>query len=154
MAPEYAMEGLFSVKSDVYSFGVLLLEIISGKKNTGFHLSGQGVSLVSHAWTLWSESENQGLDLVDPSLKNSHNPSEVVKCIHIALLCLQDDPADRPTMSSVVRMLGNETTFTAFQQPSQPNFTVQRFTRKRAESTPEDISISINDVTVTSVSPR
>ncbi|KAL9670211.1 hypothetical protein QQ045_007762 [Rhodiola kirilowii] len=154
MAPEYAMEGLFSVKSDVYSFGVLLLEIISGKKNTGFHLSGQGLSLVSHAWTLWSESENQGLDLVDPSLKNSHNPSEVVKCIHIALLCLQDDPADRPTMSSVVRMLGNETTFTAFQQPSQPNFTVQRFTRKRAESTPEDISTSINDVTVTSVSPR
>lgn len=33
MAPEYAMEGLFSVKSDVYSFGVLLLEIISGRRN-------------------------------------------------------------------------------------------------------------------------
>nr|KJB67997.1 hypothetical protein B456_010G221100 [Gossypium raimondii] len=38
MAPEYAMEGLFSVKSDVFSFGVLLLEIISGKRNNGFHL--------------------------------------------------------------------------------------------------------------------
>jgi len=37
MSPEYAMEGLFSVKSDVFSFGVLLLEIISGKKNTGFY---------------------------------------------------------------------------------------------------------------------
>jgi len=36
MAPEYAMEGLFSVKSDVYSFGVLLLEILSGRRNTSF----------------------------------------------------------------------------------------------------------------------
>lgn len=37
MSPEYAMEGLFSVKSDVYSFGILLLEIISGRKNTGYY---------------------------------------------------------------------------------------------------------------------
>ena len=48
MAPEYAMEGLFSVKSDVFSFGVLLLEIISGKKNSGFYLSELGQSLISY----------------------------------------------------------------------------------------------------------
>ncbi|KAL8157014.1 hypothetical protein AgCh_001932 [Apium graveolens] len=39
MSPEYAMEGLFSIKSDVFAFGVLLLEIISGRKNTGFRNS-------------------------------------------------------------------------------------------------------------------
>ena len=33
MAPEYAIDGLFSIKSDVFSFGVLLLEIVSRKKN-------------------------------------------------------------------------------------------------------------------------
>ena len=48
MAPEYAMEGLFSVKSDVFSFGVLLLEIVSGKKNTGFYLSDHGQSLLTY----------------------------------------------------------------------------------------------------------
>jgi len=48
MAPEYAMEGLFSVKSDVFSFGVLLLEIISGKKNSGFYLSELGQRLLSY----------------------------------------------------------------------------------------------------------
>ncbi|KAL1165630.1 hypothetical protein V6Z11_A06G140600 [Gossypium hirsutum] len=46
VAPEYAMEGLFSVKSDVFSFGVILLEIISGKKNNGFHLSEHGMEIM------------------------------------------------------------------------------------------------------------
>ena len=39
MSPEYALEGLFSTKSDVFSFGVLMLEILSGRKNTGFYNS-------------------------------------------------------------------------------------------------------------------
>jgi serine/threonine protein kinase len=37
MSSEYVLHGLFSVKSDVFSFGVVLLEIISGKKNTEFY---------------------------------------------------------------------------------------------------------------------
>lgn len=37
MAPEYAMTGRFSEKSDVYSFGVLILEIVSGRKNSSFY---------------------------------------------------------------------------------------------------------------------
>lgn len=49
MSPEYAMEGQFSVKSDVYSFGVLLLEIITGRKNSGFYLEDAASSnLVGH----------------------------------------------------------------------------------------------------------
>ncbi|MFQ6625485.1 hypothetical protein Gotur_005183 [Gossypium turneri] len=66
MAPEYAMEGLFSVKSDVFSFGVLLLEIISGKRNNGFHLSECGESLLTFAWKLWSKGE--GMELLDKHL--------------------------------------------------------------------------------------
>lgn len=48
MAPEYAMEGQFSAKSDVFSFGVILLEIISGKKNSGFHLTKRASSLLKY----------------------------------------------------------------------------------------------------------
>lgn len=48
MAPEYAMEGLFSVKSDVFSFGVIVLEIISGKRNSGFHLTGHAQTLLAY----------------------------------------------------------------------------------------------------------
>jgi serine/threonine protein kinase len=48
MSPEYALNGIFSVKSDVFSFGVVLLEIISGKKNTGFYQSELAMSLLGY----------------------------------------------------------------------------------------------------------
>lgn len=47
IAPEYAMEGLYSVKSDVFSFGVLLLEIITGRRNAGSNWSNQGPGLLT-----------------------------------------------------------------------------------------------------------
>ena len=42
------MDGLFSVKSDVFSFGVMMLEIISGKKSTGFYQSNDSLNLVRY----------------------------------------------------------------------------------------------------------
>jgi serine/threonine protein kinase len=48
MSPEYVLHGLFSVKSDVFSFGVVLLEIISGTKNTGFYQSELAMSLIAY----------------------------------------------------------------------------------------------------------
>ena len=48
MSPEYAMHGQYSMKSDVYSFGVLVLEIISGKKNSSFYQTDGAHDLVSY----------------------------------------------------------------------------------------------------------
>jgi len=48
MSPEYALEGLFSFKSDVFSFGVVVIETISGKRNTGFHEPEKSLSLLGH----------------------------------------------------------------------------------------------------------
>jgi len=48
MAPEYAIDGIFSIKSDVYSFGILLLEIINGKKNKGLSYSNHSYNLIGH----------------------------------------------------------------------------------------------------------
>ncbi|KAH9726698.1 cysteine-rich receptor-like protein kinase 25 [Citrus sinensis] len=145
MAPEYAMEGLFSVKSDVFSFGVLLLEIISGRKNTRFYLYEQGQSLLTYTWKLWCEGNAQGL--VDPVLKQSFILEELLKRIHIGLLCVQEDPADRPTVPSVVVMLATDTI--TLPQPTQPAFSVGRV------KSSSDLKVcSANEVTLSTVSPR
>ncbi|KAF8029027.1 hypothetical protein BT93_E1642 [Corymbia citriodora subsp. variegata] len=115
MAPEYVTKGSISVKSDVFSFGVLLLEIISGRKNY-FHLHGE--SLLTFAWKLWSEG--RGLEFINPLIKEPCDGVEVLKCMHIGLLCVQEKLVDRPTMSLVVRMLGGNTIPT--NRPSQPDW--------------------------------
>ncbi|KDO41769.1 hypothetical protein CISIN_1g045271mg, partial [Citrus sinensis] len=145
MAPEYALEGLFSVKSDVFSFGVLLLEIISGRKDTRFYLYEQGQSLLTYTWKLWCEGNAQ--ELMDPVLKESFILEELLKRIHIGLLCVQEDPADRPTMSSVVFMLATDTI--TLLQPTQPAFSVGRV------KSPSDLKVcSANEVTLSTLSPR
>ncbi|KAI3419808.1 KxDL domain-containing protein, partial [Psidium guajava] len=150
MAPEYAMHGLFSVKSDVFSFGVLLLEIISGRKNNGFHLGEDGESLLTFVWKL--HSEGRGLELIDPLMKESCDGVEVLKCIHIGLLCVQEDPAARPTMSLVVHILGSNTI--TLKQPSQPAFSVGRDAKKLDYVVPSQDAFTVCGVTVSDVSPR
>ncbi|KAF8411269.1 hypothetical protein HHK36_003816 [Tetracentron sinense] len=116
MSPEYAMDGLFSIKSDVFSFGVILLEIISGKRNNGFYHEDRFLNLIKHTWDFWSE--DRALDLVDSSMAGSYSAHEVLRCIHVGLLCVQESARDRPPMSTVIFMLGNETTLPPPKQPA------------------------------------
>ncbi|PQQ01514.1 G-type lectin S-receptor-like serine/threonine-protein kinase [Prunus yedoensis var. nudiflora] len=131
MSPEYALDGTFSVKSDVYSFGVVLLEIISGKKNTGFYQSKQTFSLINYAWRLWTE--NKGLELMDKTLNESCNKSQFIKCVNVGLLCVQEDPVDRPTMSNVLTMLDSEIAISP--TPKQPAFLIRRGNSSTTSST-------------------
>ncbi|CAN4084004.1 unnamed protein product [Withania somnifera] len=122
LSPEYALEGLFSIKSDVFAFGVVVLEIISGKRNLELF---EGTNLLGHTWKLWME--NRALELMDPTLVDTFNESEVVKCINVALLCVQEDSGDRPTMSNVIIMLGSSES-RALSRPTQPAFITRRNT--------------------------
>ncbi|KAG0478940.1 hypothetical protein HPP92_013659 [Vanilla planifolia] len=148
MPPEYAMEGLFSVKSDVFSFGVLLLEIISGQRNTTFHKYGKALNLLSHAWELWKEGKL--LDILDPCLADKIPTSEASKCIVVALLCVQENASDRPTMLQVVAMLGSENA--TLINPKKPAF----FTAE-SEGAAEVRTVgfsSVNDITFTALEGR
>ncbi|XP_039168345.1 putative cysteine-rich receptor-like protein kinase 35 [Eucalyptus grandis] len=107
MSPEYAMHGQFSQKSDVYSFGVLLLEIICGKRNDYYYQSDGGEALASYAWKHWRD--NVPWEILDPVLGESYSRSQVLRCIHIGFLCVQEDPANRPTMASIVLALSSQT---------------------------------------------
>ncbi|KAK7262704.1 hypothetical protein RJT34_30280 [Clitoria ternatea] len=106
MPPEYAVRGCFSIKSDVFSFGVIVLEIVSGKKIREFSDPEHCHNLLGHAWRLWSEGRQ--LELLDEVLRERSTPSEVMRCIQVGLLCVQQKPGDRPDMSSVVLMLNGD----------------------------------------------
>ncbi|KAJ6833394.1 receptor-like serine/threonine-protein kinase SD1-8 isoform X1 [Iris pallida] len=147
MSPEYAMEGIFSLKSDVFSYGVLVLEIISGKKNRGAYAVSAYMNLVAHAWSLWNEG--RALELVDGSMGNSFSINDVIRCIKVGLLCVQEHPEDRPLMSSVIVMLGTD--IVSLPEPKQPGFVARTcHSEQEPSSSKQD---SCNDLTNT-LNPR
>ncbi|KAL9243535.1 hypothetical protein vseg_017410 [Gypsophila vaccaria] len=117
MPPEYVAHGRFSIKTDVYSFGVLVLEIISGHKVSQ---TKNGDSLLSFVWRNWSEGS--ALNIVDTTMSDV-NATEALRCINIGLLCVQENAAKRPIMSSIVLMLNSQSV--SFAAPSRPAFLVQ-----------------------------
>lgn len=115
MAPEYVLSGEYSDKSDVYSFGIIALEIVSGEKNRILYESPQREDLPFHAWRLWNAGE--AIKLMDPTLQNSCSKSEVMRCIQIAMLCVQVNAMRRPKIAAAVLML---TGSVALPMPSAP----------------------------------
>ncbi|KAM4092600.1 hypothetical protein ACB094_06G052500 [Castanea mollissima] len=144
MPPEYAIDGLFSVKSDVYSFGVLVLEIVSGKRNRGFCHPNHNLNLLGHAWRLYKEDRQ--LELIDKLENESCNPNEVLRSIHVGLLCVQQCPEYRPTMSTVVLMLSSET---ALPEPKEPGFHTGRYLSEMDSSPVKQEGSSTNGLTIT-----
>ncbi|KAJ6995883.1 G-type lectin S-receptor-like serine/threonine-protein kinase At4g27290 isoform X2 [Populus alba] len=149
MSPEYAMEGLFSIKSDVFSFGVLVLEIVSGRKNTSFYHS-DSLNLLGHAWKLWNS--NKALDLMDPSLGDPPSTATLLRYINIGLLCVQESPADRPTMSDVISMIVNE--HVALPEPRQPAFVAGRNVAEQRPLMSSSGVPSVNSMTITAIDGR
>ncbi|XP_051125769.1 receptor-like serine/threonine-protein kinase SD1-8 [Andrographis paniculata] len=144
MSPEYAMEGLFSIKSDVFAFGVLLLEIVSGRKNTGFYGS-DCLNLLGHVWNLWIN--DRVMELVDPRMEIPS--SSPVRYIHVGLLCVQESPLHRPTMVDVVAMLNGDPA--SFATPRHPAFTVGR---SQVSSSSGQENMSVNGLTVSFMEAR
>ncbi|CAL8992192.1 unnamed protein product [Prunus brigantina] len=121
MAPEYLIYGRFSVKSDVFSFGVLVLEILSGKRISSFQNGENEEDLLSYAWRNWRD--DTVANIMDPKLTTGLG-IEMMRCIHIALLCVQENVASRPSMASVVSMLNSHSVTLSL--PSRPAYYLQQ----------------------------
>ncbi|KHN40584.1 Cysteine-rich receptor-like protein kinase 25 [Glycine soja] len=158
MSPEYAMFGQFSDKSDVYSFGVMILEIISGKKNIGSyepHRVADG--LLNFVWRHWKDETP--LNTLDPKLRDNYSNIEVIKCIRIGLLCVQENPDARPTMLTIVSYLSSHSI--ELPSPQEPTFflyhrmdpTVAHESSSR-QSTNNSIPSSINEMSISKFYPR
>lgn len=77
-------------------------------------------------------------DLMDPMLRETCNASEFMRCVTVGLLCVQEDPSERPTMSNVLFMLGSETA--SLPSPKQPAFVMRRSLSSTASSSkPESV---------------
>ncbi|XP_076897974.1 G-type lectin S-receptor-like serine/threonine-protein kinase At4g27290 [Bidens hawaiensis] len=149
MAPEYARGGIFSIKSDVYSFGVLVLEIVCGEKNRDFVHKEHCNILIGLAWEL--HNEGKSLQLFDRCLGEPINVSQVIRSIHVGLLCVQGRPEDRPTMASAILMLESEGPLPS---PREPGFYVGITKDDSRESSCSHGKTSNNDLSITMLNGR
>ncbi|KAL9236657.1 hypothetical protein vseg_011298 [Gypsophila vaccaria] len=147
MAPEYVTSGHFSVKSDIFSYGVILLEIVSGRRINSAEQDIQDENLQHCAWRLWDEGNH--LEFRDPALGNDFSKDQVERCLHVGLLCIQDDPAKRPNIASVLFMLHTEPI--PLPLPELPSTFPYR-SRKQAVSHGSDVVLS--DDLITELSAR
>ncbi|XP_019196924.1 PREDICTED: putative serine/threonine-protein kinase [Ipomoea nil] len=106
LAPEYAVRGQLTYKADIYSFGVLLMEIICGRCNTNTRLPVGEQYLLEKTWRLYERGEMELL--VDSLLDGEFDAEEACRYLKVGLLCTQDAPKLRPSMSTIVKMLIGE----------------------------------------------
>ncbi|KAG0483925.1 hypothetical protein HPP92_012009 [Vanilla planifolia] len=118
MAPECIARGAFSAKSDVFSYGMLVLQIVTGRRNGSFIEIGRALNLQTYVWQHWNQGKAE--DVIDQALRGPYELEEVLRCLIIGLLCVQEDPANRPSMASVVLMLGGATE--TLPAPSLPGY--------------------------------
>ncbi|KAM6553650.1 hypothetical protein CsatB_014412 [Cannabis sativa] len=151
MSPEYTIDGIFSLKSDVFSFGVLVLEIVSGRKNRGFRHPKHKLNLLGHAWILYKEGKSLEL-VIDRLHEESCNIPQVLRSIQVALLCVQNNPQDRPNMSYVVLMLSSDI---PLEEPKEPGFFTNRdLIDSDSMSTIREKSTTLNRLTITMLEAR
>ncbi|EHA8586209.1 cysteine-rich receptor-like protein kinase 10 [Cocos nucifera] len=126
MAPEYVMHGSLSTKADVFSFGVVVLELVSGQKNSSFVPNQEAQSLLEWAWKLFKKGRS--LEMMDPTLRSTAVPEQVAMCVHIGLLCTQSDPKLRPDMKRVVVILSKKPS--TLEEPIRPGILGSRYRRR------------------------
>lgn len=102
IAPEYAYTLKVDEKSDVYSFGVVLLELVSGKKPVGEF--GDGVDIVQWVRMMTNGNKEGVLEILDKRLPTVPI-HEAMHVFYVAMLCVEEQAVERPTMREVVQIL-------------------------------------------------
>ncbi|GAA0146197.1 transmembrane signal receptor [Lithospermum erythrorhizon] len=153
LAPEYLAHGQLTEKVDVYSFGVLLLEIVTGRQNNKSKSSEYSDSLINIAWNHFQQRKVE--ELFDPNLllHNHHNLNvkrELLRVVHVGLLCTQEIPSLRPSMSKALLMLVKKEE--PLPAPTNPPFIDERTTEFHDMIDSSNPSDTVNSDSIASIS--
>ncbi|XP_047077873.1 cysteine-rich receptor-like protein kinase 44 [Lolium rigidum] len=158
MAPEYVYHQRVSPKIDVFSYGVLLLQIVTRRRECWSDDSNT-VNLITEVWNHWKKGTIS--HMMDQTL-NEDTRDQQLRCVHVGLMCVQADPADRPEISTVIFMLTRDNM--ELQAPEEPAFffgsssygrNLHPCSRASANTSFVSVEdISVNGVTMTEPYPR
>ena len=103
------------------------------------------------AWELWNR--DAAFELMDPSISDSCLQNQFLRCVHIGLLCVEDDALDRPTMDNVTSMLANDTA--VLPNPRRPAFYIEsRAHETKSQETKSSQNISVNGLSASLMEAR
>ncbi|GJZ10870.1 G-type lectin S-receptor-like serine/threonine-protein kinase [Tanacetum coccineum] len=133
-------------KVRIFSFVVLILEIITGRKNSSFARLDGRFNLLGYAWELWQRGDV--FELKDSALGSNCDMHQFLRTVHVALLCVQDSATDRPTTSDMISMLLNDTI--SLPTPNNPPYAMVRgeSTSDKPNSKPQDFSVNSMSITI------
>ncbi|KAK8490452.1 hypothetical protein V6N12_065853 [Hibiscus sabdariffa] len=106
--------------------------------------------LISYSWKLWRDGTP--LEMMDANIRTNYSRNEVSRCIHVGLLCVQEDPTKRPMMTTVVPML--ESYSVSLPQPQSPASFLCRGNELSPQGGKGLGELSNNEVSITELEPR
>lgn len=117
--------------------------------------------IILQAWKNWRAGTTS--KLVDPLVTSTSPATQIMRCIHVGLLCVQENVANRPTMASVVLMLSSSSM--TLSVPTSPAFLMHSRTASDTSSQSNNSSgvtrrdetavrASVNEVSISELFPR
>jgi hypothetical protein len=97
---------------------------------------------------LWNEGE--AVKVIDPSIFDPSIEMEILRYVHVGLLCVQEFAKDRPNVSAILSMLNSE--ISELPRPKLPAFT-GRVVSSTNESSQQS-AYSVNNMSLTIVEAR
>ena len=104
----------------------------------------------SQAYELWNDEK--GIEFMDPTLDDTASSCKLMRCMLVGLLCVQENPVDRPSMLEVSSMLKNETM--AITSPKRPAFSTKSNGDGGNASNPQQENWSVDKASITQMVAR